>query len=117
MQHYLHVDIEEDLNFYEIATAIQQLSKMPGFSFRYLMVHVHTDTCRLSYKQLCAIISDAQKCMLNNRTLKKTALVVNTGLQSGITRLFMEGVKDLACAFAVFRDRELALDWFFKPSA
>ena len=115
LKNYIQVDIEEGLNFYEIANAIQKLTTM-SISIRYLMVVVHTEICRLSYKQLRSIIKDATDSMSINRQPAKTALVVNTGLQSGIARLFMEGVKDLDCSFDVFRERDLALNWFFGPS-
>lgn len=116
MQDYIKVDIEEGLNYYEIAGAIQQLHNIPG-AFRYLMVRIQTEQCELSHMQFRSIISNAKKNSPNNLVLEKTALVVNTGLQSGIARLFVEGVKGAACSFDVFRSQETALSWLLQPSA
>jgi hypothetical protein len=115
LKNYVQVDIEDGLNFYEIADAIQKLTRM-STSFRYLMVVIHTEICRLSHRQLRSIIEDAARSMSTDGHLAKTALVVNTDLQSGIARLFMEGVRDMNCRFDVFRERDMALNWFFGPS-
>jgi len=114
MQEYIQVDIEQGLNFTEISDALRVLSLMSGL-FQYLMVQVYTGTCNLSYNQLLYIIAVAKKLIQNNASLGKTAFVVNNGLQSGIARLFIEGISDTVCSFDVFQDQRRALAWLFKP--
>lgn len=114
---YTEIQFEEGLTFFEIMTAIQRFSLTVEDVCDRLLIQVQTEICRLTHFQLRTIVTSAQKLLEAHRSLEKAALVVNTGLQAGIVRLFMEEVRDTNCAFEVFRDRSKALTWFAAPSA
>ena len=105
------VSIEEGLNFYELAEAIRTLAALQPFYCREIILQVLTDDCTLTYRQMQSIIIQAKEQLNAASAPIKIALVVNTDLQSGMARLFMEGVNDAACTFAVFREPETALQW------
>jgi len=111
----IRVNIEEGLNFYELMEAIRVIAAIKPFYYREVVLQVLTEACTLSYMQVRSIIKQADETLKAGSLPQKVALVVNTGLQSGMARLFMEGLKDSGCKFEVFREPAAALTWLCHP--
>ena len=111
----IRVNIEDGLNFYELTEAIRVIAAIKPFYYREVVLQVMTEACSLTYRQIQSIVKAANETLKAGSLPEKVALVVNSGLQSGMARLFMEGLGDSNCKFEVFRESAAALAWLCHP--
>ena len=115
IQEYIQIEIENGLNFDEILDAIRSLSCMVG-PFQYLMVHIHTEICNLSYNQFLYIIKTIRKLNRYNVSMEKVAILVNNNLQPGMAHLLIEEFGGVKFSLAVFIEKNTAFSWLLKSS-
>ena len=111
----MRVNIEDGLNFYELMETIRVIAAIKPFYYREVVLQVMTEACSLTYQQIQSIIKEANETLKAGSLPEKVALVVHTELQSGMARLFMEGLEASVCKFEVFRESAAALTWLCHP--
>ena len=111
----MRINIEDGLNFYELMEAIRVLTAIKPFYYREVVLRVMSEACSLTDRQIQSIVKAANETLKAGSLPKKVALVVHTGVQSGMARLFMAGLEDSGCKFEVFRETAAALTWLCHP--
>jgi len=111
----MRVNIEDGLNFYELMEAIRVIAAIKPFYYREVVLQVLTEACTLTHRQFRSLTKQADETLKAGSLPERVALVVNTGLQAGMARLFMEGLNDSGCRFEVFREPAEALAWLCHP--
>ncbi|WP_319405746.1 hypothetical protein [uncultured Desulfosarcina sp.] len=109
---FIELYINDGLSYYEVNRSIELFRDLIG-DFQDLIVYVSSEKCTLSYRQLRLIIEKGLKKM-KRCNIGRIGIVVNTSLQAGMVRLFVEGLQEVECSFGVFNDKKSALDWLFE---
>ena len=108
-----YILVEPEANdYWEIVEALGRLFKMPQYLELNTIWDFPDDRVQVTYDQLYKIRDIlAEHFPKKSKPNNKTAIVVKTGLQSGVPDSYAQIVKDLPFEAGVFSDLQSAKDW------
>jgi hypothetical protein len=110
---YILVEPEE-VNFWDIWESIGQVRNLPGFCKKNNIWAFHKGPIKLDYVDLYKLKDFVEEIYAENLSKGKTAIVVETGIQSAMASLFSQIVEELPLEIKIFSDFQDAIDWITK---
>jgi 2-hydroxy-3-keto-5-methylthiopentenyl-1-phosphate phosphatase len=107
---YILVEHKE-VDFGEIREGIEKLRELPESSEKSDIWVFKENRIKLDYVDLQNLKEFVKKIYSKNVTMSKTAIVVESGMQSAIALLFSQITENLPFEIKVFIDFQAAEDW------
>jgi hypothetical protein len=108
---YILAEYSEGMDYWEILEGISKIFSMPEFKVKNDIWAFKDGQLKISFSDLYKIKDSVKKLYPEGSTGKKTAIVIETGIQHSLATLYSDLGKDLPRKIRVFSDLNSAIEW------